>query len=116
MAVMDSVGILNRKRYKYNGKFSFRYENLIDGARGLPEYSRSTVFNVRWNHSKDPKSSPNSSFSASVNFGSSDYFRQSVNQLNTPNFLNNNLSSSISYSKSFPEYPDLTSKAISQNF
>ena len=29
-------------------------------------------------------------------------FRQSVNQLNTANFLNNNLSSSISYSKSFP--------------
>ena len=29
-------------------------------------------------------------------------YRQSVNQLNTANFLNNNLSSSISYSKSFP--------------
>ena len=42
-----------RKRYKYNGSFSFRYENLIDNARGLPEYSKSTVFNVRWNHSKD---------------------------------------------------------------
>ena len=105
-------------RYKYRGTFSFRYENLINEARGLPEYSKSTVFNVRWNHSKDPKSSPNSTFSASVNFGSSDYYRQSVNQLNSPNFLNNNLSSSISYSKSFPEYPrvniSLTS-AMSQN-
>ena len=78
-------------RYKYRGTFSFRYENLINEARGLPEYSKSTVFNVRWNHSKDPKSSPNSTFSASVNFGSSDYYRQSVNQLNSPNFLNNNL-------------------------
>ena len=107
-----------RKRYKFNGSFSFRYENLIDNARGLPEYSKSTVFNVRWNHSKDPKSSPNSTFSASVNFGSSDYFRQSVNQLNTPNFLNNNLSSSISYSKSFPEYPRVNvslTTAMSQN-
>ena len=46
------------------------------------------MFNVRWNHSKDPKASPNSNFSASVNFGSSDYFRESVNQLNSPNFLN----------------------------
>ncbi len=107
-----------RRRYKYNGSFSFRYENLIDNARGLPEYSKSTVFNVRWNHSKDPKSSPNSTFSASVNFGSSDYFRQSINQLNTPNFLNNNLSSSISYSKSFPEYPRVNvslTTAMSQN-
>ena len=90
------------KRYKFRGKFSFRYENLINEARGLPDYSKSTVFNVQWSHSKDRKSSPNSTFSASVNFGSSDYYRQSVNQLNSPNFLNNNLSSSISYSKSFP--------------
>ena len=105
-------------RYKYRGTFSFSYENLINEARGLPEYSKSTVFNVRWNHSKDPKSSPNSTFSASVNFGSSDYYRQSVNQLNSPNFLNNNLSSSISYSKSFPEYPRVNislTTAMSQN-
>jgi len=105
-------------RYKYKGNFSFRYENLINEARGLPEYSKSTVFNVRWSHSKDPKSSPNSTFSASVNFGSSDYYRQSVNQLNSPNFLNNNLSSSISYSKSFPEYPRVNislTTAMSQN-
>ena len=105
-------------RYKYRGNFSFRVENLINEARGLPEYSKSNVFNVRWSHSKDPKSSPNSTFSASVNFGSSDYYRQSVNQLNSPNFLNNNLSSSISYSKSFPEYPRVNislTTAMSQN-
>ncbi len=91
-----------RKNYRYSGNLSVRYENLINGERGLPNYSKSTVYNIRWSHSKDSKSSPYSSFSASVNFGSSDYFRQSVNQLNTANFLNNNLSSSISYSKSFP--------------
>jgi len=91
-----------KKNYKYSGNFSVRYENLINGERGLPGYGKSTVYNVRWSHSKDSKSSPNSSFSASVNFGSSDYFRQSVNQLNTANFLNNNLSSSVNYSKSFP--------------
>jgi lipopolysaccharide assembly outer membrane protein LptD (OstA) len=105
-------------RYKYRGNFSFRYENLINESRGIPEYSKSTVFNVRWSHSKDPKSSPNSTFSASVNFGSSDYYRQSINQLNSPNFLNNNLSSSISYSKSFPEYPRVNislTTAMSQN-
>ena len=106
------------RRYKYKGKFSFRYENLINEARGLPDYSKSTVFNVQWNHSKDAKSSPNSTFSASVNFGSSDYYRQSVNQLNSPNFLNNNLSSSISYSKTFPAKPRVNvsiNTAMSQN-
>jgi hypothetical protein len=106
------------KRYKFRGNFSLRYENLINESKGLPDYSKSTVFNVRWSHSKDPKSSPNSTFSASVNFGSSDYYRQSVNQLNSPNFLNNNLSSSISYSKAFPEYPRVNislTTALSQN-
>lgn len=105
-------------RYKFRGNFSFRFENLINSERGLPDYSKSSVFNVRWSHSKDSKSSPNSSFSASVNFGSSDYFRQSVNQLNSPNFLNNNLSSSVSYSKTFPEYPRVNislTTAMSQN-
>ena len=97
-----NISSMYRKRYKYNGNFTIRYENLINGERGLPGYGKSTVYNVRWSHSKDTKSSPNSTFSASVNFGSSDYFRESVNQLNTANFLNNNLSSSISYSKSFP--------------
>ncbi len=91
-----------KKIYKYSGNFSVRYENLISGERGLPGYGKSTIYNVRWSHTKDSKASPYSSLSASVNFGSSDYFRQSVNQLNTPNFLNNNLSSSISYSKTFP--------------
>lgn len=105
-------------RYKFGGQFSFRYENLITGSRGLPEYTKSTVFNLRWSHRKDPKASPNSNFSASVNFGSSDYFRQSINQLNSPNFLNNNLSSSVSYSKTFPAYPRVNTSitaSISQN-
>ena len=64
-----------RMMYNFSGGLSLRFENLISGEKGLPGYSKSTVFNVRWNHSKDPKASPNSNFSASVNFGSSDYFR-----------------------------------------
>jgi len=106
------------KRYKFRGNFSVRYENLIQEERGLPGYGKSTVFNVRWSHSKDPKSSPNSNFSASVNFGSSDYYQRSINQLNAANFLNNNLSSSISYQKTFPEYPRVNislTTAMSQN-
>ena len=107
-----------KRMYNYNGDLSFRYENLVSGERGLSGYSKSTVFNFRWSHSKDAKASPYSTFSASVNFGSSDYYQQSVNQLNNPNFLNNNLSSSISYSKTFTGSPrvniSLTS-AMSQN-
>lgn len=95
------------KRYKYRGNLGFRYENLINGERGLPGYGKSTIFNLRWSHSKDGKSNPNSRFSASVNLGTSNYFRESLNQINTTNFLNNTLSSSISYSKTFPKYPSV---------
>ena len=104
-----SYGVRLDSRYKINykssGNFSFRWENLVSGEKGFEGYARSSVYNIRWTHRQDPKASPNSTFSASVNLGSSSYFRQSINQLNTPNFLNNNLNSSISYSKSFPKYP-----------
>jgi lipopolysaccharide assembly outer membrane protein LptD (OstA) len=82
------------KRYKYRGNVSFRFENLISSERGFPDFSKSTVYNIRWSHSKDGKSNPNSRFSASVNLGSSTFFQESINQLNTSNFLNNTLSSS----------------------
>ena len=95
------------KRYRYRGNFSFRYENLINSERGLPDYSKSTIFNIRWSHSKDSKSNPNSRFSASVNLGASNYFRESLNQINTTNFLNNTLNSSVSYTRTFPKYPSV---------
>ncbi len=96
-----------RKRYRYNGTFAFRYESLINSERGLPDYGKSSIFNLRWSHSKDSKSNPNSRFSASVNLGSSTYFRESLNQINTNNFLNNTLNSSVSYTRTFPKYPSL---------
>jgi lipopolysaccharide assembly outer membrane protein LptD (OstA) len=96
-----------KKRYAYSGRLSFRFENLIDGERGLPGYSKSDIYNIRWSHSQDSKANPNSRFSASVNLGSSNYFRESLNQINTPNFLNNTLNSSISFSKTFRGYPSV---------
>lgn len=88
-------------RYKFNGNFGFRYENLISSERGFPDYAKSTVYNLRWSHNQDAKANPNSRFSASVNLGSSTYYQTSINQINTGAFLNNTLSSSVSYSKTF---------------
>ncbi len=94
-------------RYKFRGNLRFRFENLINSQKGFDDYSRSTIYNLQWSHSQDAKANPNSRFSASVNLGSSRYFQESLNQLNTPNFLNNTLSSSVSYSKTFPAYPSV---------
>ncbi|ALJ04291.1 organic solvent tolerance protein OstA [Pseudalgibacter alginicilyticus] len=96
------------KRYKFRGSASFRYENLVSSERGFPDYAKSTLYNIRWSHSKDGKANPNSSFSASVNLGSSNYYQTSINQSNNANRLNNTLSSSISYSKNFLGDPDVS--------
>jgi hypothetical protein len=94
-------------RYKFKGNLSFRFENLINSERGFPDYSKSNIYNIRWSHSQDSKASPSSRFSASVNLGSSRYYQQSINQLNGSNFLNNTLSSSVSYSKTFDGEPQV---------
>ncbi|WP_086475437.1 putative LPS assembly protein LptD [Arenibacter amylolyticus] len=95
------------KRYKYRGNINFRYENLITSQKGFSDYSRTTIYNIQVSHSQDPKNNPNSRFQASVNLGSSSYYRNSLLQQNLPNTQVNNLSSSISYSKTFPAYPSV---------
>lgn len=95
------------KKYKFNGNVNVRFENLVNGERGFPDYSLNKIYNIQWSHSKDAKSNPNSRFSASVNLGSSSYFRQSLNQINAGSELNNTLSSSVSYSKTFNTVPQV---------
>ncbi len=93
------------QRYKFRGNVNLRFENLINSERGFPDYSKTNIYNIQWSHSQDSKSNPNSRFSASVNFGSSRYFRQSLNQVNVGSNLNNTLSSSVSYNRSFNSVP-----------
>lgn len=93
------------KRYKFSGNFSVRFENIKQSILGLSDYSEATNFNIRWSHSQDSKANPNARFSASVNLGSSTYYRQSQNEFNNSQFLTNTLSSSISYYKNFVGTP-----------
>ena len=94
-------------KYKFGGNLSLRYEKLIDSERGFPDFSESSVYNIRWNHTQDSKANPSSRFSASVNLGSSKYFQESINQTNNASALVNTLSSSISYSKTFEGEPQV---------
>jgi len=106
-----SWGIRSRsnyvKRYKYRGNINLRYENLITSQKGFSDFSRSSNYNIQISHSQDTKASPNSRFSASVNLGSSQFFQNSLGRISSANLLRNNLSSSISYSKTFPAYPSI---------
>ncbi len=92
-------------RYKYSGRFSFRYQNLLTSIRGFDDYGKSTNYNITWSHSQDTKSSPNSRLSASVNMGSSRYYQESLNQIDQSQFLTNTFNSSINYYKKFVGTP-----------
>lgn len=95
------------QRYKFNGNLNIRFENLVTSERGLPDYSKQRNYNIQWNHSQDAKANPNSRFAASVNLGSSQYFRQSINMANVGSSLINNFQSSISYNKTFQTVPQV---------
>jgi len=92
-------------RYRYSGNFNISFENIVQGIRGFSTYNKSNNFNVRWSHSQDSKANPNSRFTASVNLGSSRFFRESLNEFNTNQFLTNTFNSSISYTKRFVGTP-----------
>lgn len=95
------------QRYKFTGRLNFRFENNILSEKGFPDYVKSKQYNIQWSHSQDAKAAVDSRFSASVNLGSSQYYRQSVNMNNVGSTLNNNLSSSVSYSKTFRSIPQV---------
>jgi lipopolysaccharide assembly outer membrane protein LptD (OstA) len=94
-------------RYRYTGNINIRLENIVESERGFPDYSRTRQYNIQWSHNQDAKANPNSRFAASVNLGSSQYFRQSLNMNNLGASLNNTLSSSVSYSKTFATVPQV---------
>jgi len=94
------------KRYKYRGSFVLSAQhtkqlntNLYSLAKN--EFTVSNTYNIRWNHSSDTKARPGTTFSASVNAGSTQYNSYVPNNA----FLNynNSLASSISYSKLWGE-------------
>ncbi|MDV6166820.1 putative LPS assembly protein LptD [Flavobacterium sp. DG1-102-2] len=94
-------------RYNYNGNVYIRFENIITSERGLPDYSKTRSYNIQWTHTQDAKANPNSRFSASVNLGSSRYYQNSLSLDNVGSRLNNQLYSSVSYSKTFQTVPQV---------
>ncbi|TWF35821.1 hypothetical protein FHW36_108177 [Chitinophaga polysaccharea] len=89
-----------RKRYKYNGGLNLSFANTRFGDPAVKsEFSTSKDFRVTWNHSMDSKARPGVNFGAAVNFGTSSYNRYNVYDYNTR--VNNNIGSSITFSKSW---------------
>lgn len=91
------------KKYKYSGSLSFDVQHFNLYFKGDPDFSKNRAYHITWSHNADTKSRPGVTFMASVNAGSSSY-----NSLvpNDPNInFQNQLTSSISYSKSWQDKP-----------
>jgi hypothetical protein len=92
------------KRYKYSGSLSANYQVTKTGDKNMPDYSESKDFKINWSHRQDAKASPNSSFSASVNFATSSYEKTNLGSFYNPAMNSQNTkTSSVSYTRSFPE-------------
>lgn len=91
--------------YKYSGGFNIRFASTPQGVEGSESYRRAKDFNVTWTHTQRQEANPGTSFSASVNFGTSSYFQNSGagSTYNYNELTRNNMSSSISYGKVFAD-------------
>jgi len=120
-----------RKRYRYTGGFNISIQNTKFNFKSDPDFSQTKTFFVTWNHSMDSKARPGVTFSASVNAGSSKYLSLvpngalvnpgtpggvsgGSNYLQPINFTNQ-LSSSISYQKSWQGKPYNLTANINHN-
>ncbi len=90
------------KRYKYLGNFNLSIQNtkiLNRNTSIADEFTGGQTFMLNWTHSMDSRALPGTNFSANVNFGSSKYNTYLLN--NPYQNYQNQLSSSISYSKTW---------------
>lgn len=95
-------------RYRFSGNVSFTYASLVSN-----EIRQAPTFNVKWTHSQTQKSPYSPNFSASVNYGSAGYSKQ--NTYSTSEYLNNQITSNIYFSKKFAGTPLSFSASLSHS-
>jgi len=91
------------RRYKYSGSFTINYLTTVDGEKGDPDYSKMHNFQVLWSHSQNAKANPYMTFSASVNFATTGYARNSLSTYYTNAFTENTKSSTVNLTYKIPD-------------
>lgn len=93
-----------RKRYKYSGNVNLSYMVTKKGEKNMPDYSSTKNFKIVWSHRQDAKANPRQNFSASVNYATSNYERNNLSSMYNPSLTSQSIrTSSVSYSRSFPD-------------
>jgi lipopolysaccharide assembly outer membrane protein LptD (OstA) len=91
-------------KYKYNGSFASNYTDRRFGEPNTISFVRNQDFSIKWNHNQDPKAIPGTRFSALVNIATRNNYRNNITT-NIQSITQNNLNSSISYSKNWEGTP-----------
>ncbi len=90
------------KRYLYNGNFNLQYnDRVIEDAQANRLSNKS--FGIRWSHQQDPKAHPTRTFGGSVNIETNR--NQNRNRNDYASVVQNQLSSNLNYSQTFPGKP-----------
>ncbi len=92
------------KLYKYSGSVNLSYGSHNYGLEGDPPQKD---FNIQWSHSQSATAHPGTTFSASVNAGTSSYYQNNPATTNysLQQLTQNNLHSSIAYGKTWAGTP-----------
>lgn len=102
-----------KMRYRFSGSFGFSYANNITSYKGMPDYSKTTNYSLKWSHSQDAKSNPGSRFSASVNMSSMGYDKE--NSYDIADHVTTTRQSSVSYSRTWAGTPFNFSTSLNQS-
>ena len=110
------------KKYKYNGALDIGYNNTIK-ENSDASIGRESSWSIRWSHAQDTRANPTFSFNSSVNIQwskSKDPQRSNYTGITYNDYASatrSQLSSSISFTKTFPNKPYSLSGSVqhSQN-
>ncbi len=91
-----------KKRYRFSGSFNFNYLSTVTGDKNMPDYTKTTSFQLQWQHRQDPKANPFRTLSASVNFATSSFEQSNLSSLYNPQALTQSTRASmINYGVNF---------------
>jgi len=89
-------------RYYFSGTLSGSYGRTVYGERGDPNYSNSSVFNIRWTHNQD--FDPTTRLLVDFTFTSGSYYQATSNNLN--DLLQQNVVSNATLTKYWEGTPN----------
>jgi lipopolysaccharide assembly outer membrane protein LptD (OstA) len=101
-------------RYRFNGNMNFNYSYTKTGEAFEANSQKIRNYSIVWNHSINQNVLPGTNFNASVNIVNNRSY-QLYNTYDANTYLNNNYSSSISYTKTWEGKPFNFSAALRHN-